>query len=175
MTTSNPHPEQLEQFGDSIPSQPSTSAMSAAGNLPAAQGISHAPSFVNAGNGSVPEASCPLNPSQQPVNELNPTSVTSLASSFPAPNVGLGLKKAFSLGPGRSPIPHKLIAKILFYKFVDLTELLPEKSADAHLNRHTGDRTLGPKTNTYNLDSSLLLSSTFFTLNPVKFNFSPLG
>ena len=123
VTTSNPRPEQLEQLGDSIPSQPSTSGMSAAGNLPAAQGTFHAPSFVSTVNGSVPEPSCPLNPSQQAVNELNPTSVTSLASSFPAPNVGLGLEKAFSLGPGRFPIPPKLVAKILSYKFVDLTEL----------------------------------------------------
>ena len=35
VTTSNPRLEQLEQLGDSIPSQPSTSGMSAAGNLPA--------------------------------------------------------------------------------------------------------------------------------------------
>ena len=130
VTTSNPRPEQLEQLGDSISSQPSTSGMSAAGNLPAAQGMFHPPSFVSTVNGSVPEPSCPLNPSQQPINELNPTSVTSLASSFPAPNVGLGLEKAFSLGPGRSPIPPKLVAKILSYKFVDLTELLPENLDD---------------------------------------------
>ena len=50
-----------------------------------------------------------------------------------------------------------------------------ETSEDARLHGHTGDRTLGPKTNTQSLDSSLLLSSTFFTLNPVKFNFFPWG
>ena len=80
VTTSNPRSEQLEQLGDSIPSQPSSSGMSAAGNLPAAQGTFHAPSFVSTVDGSVPEPSCPLNTSQQPVNELNTTSVTSLAS-----------------------------------------------------------------------------------------------
>ena len=130
VTTSNPVPKQLEKLGDSIASQPSTSAMSAAGDLPTAQGTSHAPSFVNTVNGNVPEPSCPLSPSQQSVNELNPTSVTSLAPSFPAPNVGLGLQKAFSLGADCPPIPPKLVTKILFYKFVDLTELLPENLDD---------------------------------------------
>ena len=39
VTTSTPRVEQLEHLGDSIPSQPSTSAVSAAGNLPAAQDL----------------------------------------------------------------------------------------------------------------------------------------
>ena len=64
------------------------------------------------------------------IQSLCDVRVTSLASSFPAPNVGLGLEKAFSLGPGRSPIPPKLVAKIFSYKFVDLTELLPENLDD---------------------------------------------
>ena len=54
VTTSTPRLEQLEQLGDSIPSQPSTSAVSASGNLPVAQGTFHAPTFVTAVNGSVP-------------------------------------------------------------------------------------------------------------------------
>jgi len=130
VTTSTPHLEQLEHLGESIPSQPSTSTVSAAGNLPAAQGTFHAPSFVTAVNGSVPEPSGSSIPPYQPSAELNTLNNTPLASSFPAPNIAIGPEKAFSLGPGRAPIPPKLVTKILSSKFVDLAELLPENLDD---------------------------------------------
>jgi hypothetical protein len=42
------------------------------------------------------------------------------------PNPNLGPEKDFSLGPGRAPIPAKLVLRILSDKFIELTELLPE-------------------------------------------------
>ena len=130
VTTSTPRLEQLEQLGDSIPSQPSTSAISASGNLPVAQGAFHAPTFVTAVNGSVPEPIGSSIPRHQPPNELHTINVSPLASSLPAPNIALGPEKAFSLGPGRAPIPPKLVTKILSSKFVGLSELLPENLDD---------------------------------------------
>ena len=119
VTTSTPRLEQLEQLGESIPSQLSTSAVSASGNLPVAQGTFHAPTFVTAVNGSVPNGSSI--PPHQPSNELHTIHVSPLASSLPAPNIALGPEKAFSLSPGRAPIPPKLVTKILSSKFVDLS------------------------------------------------------
>ena len=130
VTTSTPRLEQLEQLGDSIPSQPPTSAVSASGNLPVAQGTFHAPTFVTAVNGSVPEPNGSSIPPHQPLNELHTINVSPLVSSRPAPNIALGPEKAFSLGPGRAPIPPKLVTKILSSKFVDLSELLPENLDD---------------------------------------------
>ena len=109
VTTSTPRLEQLEQLGESIPSQPSTSAVSASGNLPVAQGTFHAPTFVTAVNDSVPNGSSI--PPHQPPNKLHTIHVSPLASSLPAPNIAIGPEKAFSLGPGRAPIPPKLVTK----------------------------------------------------------------
>ena len=130
VTTSTPCLEQLEQLGDSTPSQPSTSAVSTSGNLPVAQGTFHAPTFLTAVNGSVPEPNVSSIPPHQPPNELHTINVSPVASSLPAPNIALGPEKAFSLGPGRAPIPPKLVTKILSSKFVDLSELLPENLDD---------------------------------------------
>ena len=113
-------------MGDSIPLQPPTSAVSAAGNLPTAQGTFNALSFVTAVNSSVSEPSGYSIPPDQSPNELNTTNITPPASSFRAPNIVLDPEKAFCLGPGRAPIPPKLVTKILSSKIVDLAELLPE-------------------------------------------------
>jgi hypothetical protein len=37
-----------------------------------------------------------------------------------------GISSAFILGPGRPPIPSKLVTQILGNKFIELSELLPE-------------------------------------------------
>ena len=50
---SAPRPDQLEQLGNSIPSQPTTSSASTQGNVSIAQGTFHAPSFVNTMSGTV--------------------------------------------------------------------------------------------------------------------------
>ena len=43
-------------------------------------------------------------------------------SSGPSP----GLNQAFILGPGRPPIQAKLVAQILAYKFVEMSDFIPE-------------------------------------------------
>jgi hypothetical protein len=121
MANSTPRPDQL---GDSIPSQPTTSRASAPGNLSVAQGIFNAPYFVSAISGSVPEASSSIPPRQWRLSVYHPTN--DIPSPIPAPNIpnpNLGPEKAFSLGPGRAPIPAKLVSRILSDKFIELTEL----------------------------------------------------
>ena len=129
MANSMPRPDQLEQFGDSIPSQPTTSRASAPGNLSVAQGMFNAPFFVSAISGSVPEASSSIPPPtpQPSLSVFHPTN--DIPSATPAPNIpnpNRGSEKTFSLGPGRAPIPPKLVSRILSDKFIELTELLPE-------------------------------------------------
>ena len=127
MANSTPRPDQLEQLGDSIPSQPTTSRASAPGNLSVAQGMFNAPSFVSDISGSVPEACSSIPPPQPSLSVFHPTNNIPSATSAPnIPNPNLGLDKAFSLGPGRAPIPPKLVSRILSDKFIELTELLPE-------------------------------------------------
>ena len=62
---SAPRPDQLEQLGNSIPSQPTTSSASTQGNVSMAQGTFHAPSFVNTMSGSVQDTSSSF-PQTQP-------------------------------------------------------------------------------------------------------------
>ncbi|CAB4001150.1 Hypothetical predicted protein [Paramuricea clavata] len=115
-----PRPDHLEQLGDSIPSQPTTSSASAPGNLSVAQGMFHV---------SVAEVSSSLLPPRPSLSVFNPTD--DIPSVTPAPNIiqtlNLGPEEnAFSLGVGRAPIPRMLVSKILSNQFIELTELLPK-------------------------------------------------
>jgi hypothetical protein len=120
-----PRPDHLEQFGDSIPSQPTTSSASAPGNLSVSQGMFH----VSTTCGSVAEASSSLPPPQASLSVFDPTD--DIPSVTPAPNIiqtlNLGAEENdFSLGVGRAPIPRMLVSKILSNAFFELTELLPQ-------------------------------------------------
>ena len=54
-----------------------------------------------------------------------------------SPGVNNGLNQAFILGPGRLPIPVKLVTQILAYKFTEMPDLLPE-----NLGNPTSENTL---------------------------------
>ena len=45
-------------------------------------------------------------------------------------NMPTGFEKAFILGPGRAPIPAKLVTQILSHQFIELSELIPENLED---------------------------------------------
>lgn len=98
------------------------------------QGMFVAPSFVNVvGESSNSISDNRLNGFESP----NPTTdgFTHVLSKDPipnpsaeitmAPNLG-GLTNAFILGPGRPPIPPKLVTQILAHKFIEMSELMPE-------------------------------------------------
>ena len=119
------HPEvaALERLGES--SIPQSSAVSAAGENAVNEGHGadtagmlsnlHAPSFMNiSGSTSGPQLS-------KTITET-PPSVPSLAV---LPAAG-SLHQAFILGPGRPPLPAKLVSQILTDKFVEMSELIPE-------------------------------------------------
>ena len=116
---------QLERLGDALP----TTSSAPSGNSAVQQGTFTAP-FVAAVNGSVPDSFPPSHPS----SNANISGVFPIPTSIQAPNISLnpllGPEKAFSLGPGRSPIPPKLVAKILANKYVELADLLPENLDD---------------------------------------------
>ena len=120
------HSTQLEHLGDALPSPPSTSTP-ATGISTVAQGMFTAPSFVTALTSSSVQGASSL--TQIPSSEfVSPTAVPSVNSQFPNHPipVQLGPEKAFSLGPGRAPIPAKLVSKILSHQYFELSELLPE-------------------------------------------------
>lgn len=54
----------------------------------------------------------------------------------PIPHAGSKLdpEKAFILGPGRAPIPAKLVTQITSHKFIDLSEIIPENMGDPSLD-----------------------------------------
>ena len=113
---SAPRPDQLEQLGNSIPSQPTTSSASTQGNVSMAQGTFHAPSFVNTMSGSVQDTSSSFPQTQPSLSDSNLTTDNPILrapnpSTGPVPN--LCPESAFSLGPGRAPVPPKLVSKIL--------------------------------------------------------------
>ena len=86
MANSTPRPDQLEQLGDSIPSQPTTSRASAPGNLSVAQGMFNAPSFVSDISGSVPEACSSIPPPQPSLSVFHPTNnIPSTTSPLTSP------------------------------------------------------------------------------------------
>ncbi len=92
-----------------------------------APGMFTAPSFVTALTSSSVQDASSL--TQIPPSEfVSPTAVPSVNSQFPnhPTPVQLGPEKAFSLGPGRAPIPAKLVSKILSHQYFELSELLPE-------------------------------------------------
>ena len=134
---SAPRPDQLEQLGNSIPSQPTTSSASTQGNVSMAQGTFHAPSFVNTMSGSVQDTSSSFPQTQPSLSDSNLTTDNPILrapnpSTGPVPN--LCPESAFSLGPGRAPVPPKLVSKILSHKFVEMDELLPERLDDRVLD-----------------------------------------
>ena len=102
-----------------------------------AQGMFHAPSFVNTMSGSVQDTSSSF-PQIQP--SLSDSNLTTDNPILYAPNPSTGPvsnhcpESAFSLGPGRAPVPPKLFSKILSHKFVEMDELLPERLDDPVLD-----------------------------------------
>ena len=106
----------LEQMGEVSPSIPSTTTSHAS-----SQGMLTAPVFVG-----LSDAFKQLSFVDQTVNSC-PTSVR---ESVSAPIVTTGMSssfnQAFILGPGRPPVPAKLVSHILSGKFIELSELMPE-------------------------------------------------
>lgn len=66
-------------------------------------------------------------------NDVMPFTADKLLSS------GSSVEKAFILGPGRAPIPAKLVTQITLHKFIELSELIPENLEDPQV-----DSTLQP-------------------------------
>ena len=93
-----------------------------------------APSFVRAIGASTSTAgqSSPMVNSNLLTNST--ANVPNLPQSFDhepvtgptLPLPAIGISSAFILGPGRPPIPPKLVTQILANKFIELSELLPE-------------------------------------------------
>ena len=91
-----------------------------------------APSFVRAIGASTSTAgqSSPMVNSNLLTNST--ANVPNLPQSFDHEPVtgptlpAIGISSAFILGPGRPPIPPKLVTQILANKFIELSELLPE-------------------------------------------------
>ena len=98
---SAPHPDQLEQLGNSIPSQPTTSSASTQGNLSRAQGTFHAPSFVNTMSGRVQDTSSSLPQTQPSLSDSNLTIIQSFVLPTLPPNLPLifVLKAPSAWGP----------------------------------------------------------------------------
>ena len=104
---SAPCPNQLEQLDNSIPLQPTTSSASTQGTFHAP---SYAPSFVNTMSGSVQDTSSSFPQTQPSLSDSNLTMdnpIFRAPSTGPVPN--LCPESAFSLGPGRAPVPPKLV------------------------------------------------------------------
>ncbi|XP_028415781.1 uncharacterized protein LOC114539351 [Dendronephthya gigantea] len=112
--------QQLEQLGDparTFRNDPATDP---------SQGMLNVPSFIPTNQDSAhtgPPANNQSNINSavdnQTVEQLNrPSTVGALYNASP--------ESAFVLGPGRSPIPAKLVKKIVSHEFIDLSELIPE-------------------------------------------------
>ena len=134
---SAPRPDHLEQPGNSIPSQPTTSSASTQGNVSMAQGTFHAPSFVNTMSGSVQDTSSSFPQTQPLLSDSNlitdnPILHATNPSTGPVPNLVLKVPSAWA--PGRVPVPPRLVPKILCHKFVEMDELLPERLDDPVLD-----------------------------------------
>ena len=84
---SAPRPDQLEQLGNSIPSQPTTSSASTQGNVSMAQGTFHASSFVNTMSGSVQDTSSSFPQTQPSLSDSNLTTVNPILRA-PNPSTG---------------------------------------------------------------------------------------
>lgn len=96
----------------------------------AATGMLNAPSFISiAESGAEP---CSYGAASSNRNDAslaqgrNQSNVFLTNSSWPQGQGQGGLSKAFILGPGRPPIPEKIVSQILAFKVVEMTELSPE-------------------------------------------------
>ena len=126
MGASGPNASQvmaMEQLGEIHPTSTPT-VVSAPGTQAPTEGMLTAPSFVRI------SGSTSLTPPSGSVRSplVSFTNVSHSAPTQPLVSAGsiTGLTQAFILGPGRPPIPAKLVSQILEFKFVDMSELLPE-------------------------------------------------
>lgn len=120
------------------PNQPGTSgATEEPASQRQAQGMFSAPSFVQTIGGAV----TPRNPYSAAIAQTEPHRDGHQA--IPSDTIGgfnndvsrgqnmpSGFEKAFILGPGRAPIPAKLVTQIVSHKFIELSELIPENLED---------------------------------------------
>ena len=110
--------------GDVVVSQPQFEPTNA-------QGTSIiAPSFIRAvgASNSIPSGQGQAGLSENVETQLNPlynpvSAVQNAPSSSSAP---VSLTSPFVLGPGRPPIPAKVVTQILCHKFIEMPDLLPE-------------------------------------------------
>ena len=110
----------LEQLGEVCP----TAMVSAPGTQTPGEGMLTAPSFVGiSGSTSLTQSSASAQ-----FSIANGPSVSESLSALPivSPGINNGLNQAFILGPGRPPVPARLVAQILAYKFVEMSDLIPE-------------------------------------------------
>ena len=98
-----------KQCGDSVPPQNS--------------GTFVAPLFINSGSSAALDSRgiCSVN------TALDGSNSNELASQLPSvPSQNCSPESAFVLGPGRAPIPAKMVKRILQHEFVEMSELMPE-------------------------------------------------
>ena len=94
------------------------------------------------------------------LEQMDEVSPSDVSPSVPAHIVTTGMSssfnQAFILGPGRPPVPAKLVSHILSGKFIELSELMPE-NLDAPTTESTSftieSRSIVPTTTTLKLKS----------------------
>lgn len=110
----------LEQLGDVCP----TARVSTSEAHAASEGTLTAPSFIGiSGSSSLTQSSA-----APQVDLTHGTTILEFPVAPPIVSSGVnsGFNQAFILGPGRPPIPAKLVTQILAYKFIELADLLPD-------------------------------------------------
>ena len=109
----------LEQLGDVCPS--AMSSATTTGTHSSREGMLTVPSFIGVSE-SVSLSQSRTTGQGVYTKTMEPPLTLPTVSSGPSP----GLNQAFILGPGRPPIPAKLVAQILAYKFVEMSDFIPE-------------------------------------------------
>ena len=115
--------EALEQLGEVSPSIPSTTS-GATSSQASSEGMLTAPLFLGLSD-SLTQSSAvdrTVNSHRTPVFQSVPAPIVASA-------IGSNCTQAFILGPGRPPVPAKLVSQILTGKFIELSELIPENLA----------------------------------------------
>ena len=112
--------EAVEHLGEVSPSIPSTTS-GATSSLASSEGMLTAPLFFGLSD-SLTQSSAvdrTVHSHRTPVFQLVPAPIVASA-------IGSSFTQAFILGPGRPPVPAKLVSQILTGKFIELSELTPE-------------------------------------------------
>jgi hypothetical protein len=118
---------QLESLGN--PTQTATTSQAQTEGQVGDSSLQHnpgtfvAPSFINSGSTSALQSQ-DIASVNTALGGSNSNELANHLTSVPSQNCSP--ESAFILGPGRAPIPAKLVKRILLHEFVEMSELMPE-------------------------------------------------